>query len=257
MTLPFVISLPHCSGRVPADIRPALALSEAEILTSVDIGADEIFGRLPARGVLRAEWSRLVVDLNRDSRQRDDRGLVPRLDYQGRTVYRKGMYPDGGAVERRIARYYLPFHRAMADMLERPEVVGLLDCHSMNGVGPAGAPDAGRRRKDVVLGNNGDVQGEEARDRGPLTCPRPVMAAAKAAFEQEGFSVSLNDPYAGGFIATTYGLRLAEAGKMAIQIEINQALYVGSRGKAILPGALEAVRARVSRALEHIAALVE
>jgi len=257
MTLPFIISLPHCSKRIPADIRPALALTEEEIMTSVDIGSEEIFGRLPATGVLRAEWSRLVVDLNRDSRRLDDKGLVPRLDYQGRLVYREGMYPDGSALEERVARYYLPFHRAMVEMLALPDVMGLLDCHSMNGVGPARAPDAGRGRKDVVLGNNGDARGEEVRDRGRLTCPRRVIAAARAAFEGEGFSVSLNEPYSGGFITTTYGRRLVEEGKMAIQVEINQALFVDSHGKRVLPQPLEAVRDRVSKAFEKIAGLME
>ena len=38
------------------------------------------------------------------------------------------------------------------------------------------------------------------------------------AFEEEGFSVSLNDPYAGGYITAHYGALLARAGKIAVQM---------------------------------------
>jgi N-formylglutamate deformylase len=43
-----------------------------------------------------------------------------------------------------------------------------------------------------------------------------------------GFSVSVNQPYSGGFITTHYGLELVKKGRMAVQIEINQDLYVDS-----------------------------
>jgi N-formylglutamate amidohydrolase len=167
------------------------------------------------------------------------------------------MYPDAGALRERIARYFLPFHRSIAELLDLPGVMGLLDCHSMDRVGPRRAPDAGRGRKDIVLGNNGDERGDEAGERGLLTCPRGLLEGAKAAFEEEGFSVSLNDPYAGGFITATYGRRLVRERKVAIQVELNQALYVDFPGRSLLPRSVEAVRDRVSRALGKLAGLME
>ncbi|MCP4668646.1 MAG: N-formylglutamate amidohydrolase, partial [Deltaproteobacteria bacterium] len=92
--LPFVLSLPHCSGRVPERIRPAITLSDEAMDDSIDIGTSEIFGSVPASAIVRASWSRLVTDLNRSSLDRGPKGVIAEVDYHGRTVYRKGLVPD-------------------------------------------------------------------------------------------------------------------------------------------------------------------
>jgi N-formylglutamate amidohydrolase len=47
MNLPFVISLPHCSSRIPKEVMSALALTHEEIMESTDLGTKEIFGAMP------------------------------------------------------------------------------------------------------------------------------------------------------------------------------------------------------------------
>ena len=85
MRLPFVISIPHCSKLIPAEIRPAIALEEEELLDCTDRGTREIFAQYPVRTILWARWSRLVVDLNRSHLQRDSRSrLLPKEDLQRR-----------------------------------------------------------------------------------------------------------------------------------------------------------------------------
>jgi N-formylglutamate amidohydrolase len=253
MKLPFAISVPHCSFHIPADIRPAVALTEREIIESTDIGTREVFTQLPLKAEIWAEWSRLVVDLNRDPLQRAVRGVIPDVDYYGRKVYRETLYPKGEEVEIRLRKYYRPYHDELRKQIEGPEIKALFDCHSLSRIGPPGAPDPLAQRKDIVLGNNGNHRGDVKTALENTTCPKEILRMMKEAFNKAGFSVSLNHPYPGGFITTHYGLDLVKKGKMAVQIEINQDLYLDPEGSEPLPDRLENVRARILRSFEEIA----
>jgi N-formylglutamate amidohydrolase len=251
--LPFVISLPHCSGRVPEDIRPTIALSDEQIEESTDMGTKEIFGSIPVHAVVCARWSRLVVDLNRDSDQWDSKGIIALKDYHGRIVYRNGCIPDKQETESRIKDYYRPFHDELKAALNGSNIIGLFDCHSMNGIGPPEAPDAGKKRSDIVLGNNGDVMGNENPDLGKITCPAETLKMISTVFQNSGFSVSINDPYPGGFITNHYGQELARKRKIAVQIEINQELFLEPGTSKIAVERLRVVMAEVFRSFEVIA----
>jgi N-formylglutamate deformylase len=251
--LPFVISAPHCSGRIPPEIRRTLILSDQEIEESTDIGTREIFGTMPAVRVLCASWSRLVVDLNRSPDQRDRKGVVAHVDYGGRSIYRPESAPDEKEVEQRVRVYYDPYHQELKRALDSGEIAGLIDCHSLFGIGPPEAPDPGERRKDVVLSNNGDTQGCARRGIGTTSCQAELLKSAKAVFEDAGFSVSLNRPYAGGYITTHYGSSLSQKGKIAFQIEINQDLYCRPGSLCFAPEKVEGVTERMVLALFRLA----
>lgn len=253
MMWPIVISLPHASGCVPESLRPGLALSDAEIMESIDTGTEEIFGALPARHVIRAEWSRLVADLNRGPDERGRNGVIPSVDYSGRPVYGDAFTIDGDRFQERLRRYYWPYHHRLEKMVNEREIIGLVDCHSLNAVAPAEAPDAGKRRRDIVLGNNGDPYGEDIPGLGKTSCPADVLKTMKDIFIAAGFSVGINFPYAGGFIARHYGTTLIQQGKFAIQIEINQALFTDEEKTEMLPERLKWVRRKMTQCLEAIA----
>ena len=222
------------------------------MVDSVDVGAREIFGSLPAERVLCAPWSRLVVDLNRSPDQRDAKGLVALVDYHGRSVYGPHSTPDEKEIEDRLTAYYQPYHRQLQKALKMALIKGLLDCHSLKGIGPPEAPDAGKKRKDIILGNNGGPAGEINPVRGETTCASALLNFMKQVFEEKGFSVSLNVPYAGGFIAAHYGRTLVANGKMALQIEINQDLYVDPLTEKIIPQKAADVRSGIFKCLEEI-----
>jgi len=253
MTLPFVITVPHCSSRIPQRIRRVVALSDEEIWESTDIGTKEIFGPLPAKSVLCSDWSRLVVDLNRSIHQRNPKGVIAQVDYQGRTIYHEDCIPDEMEAERRFGEYYWPFHNGLKEAFDRPEIKGLFDCHSLIGIGPPEAPDQGKRREDIVLGNNGDGNGGLNPTSGKITCPPELLLFMKDAFSRAGFSVSINNPYSGGFITTHYGQQCEGTGKIAVQIEINQDLYLEPGGTKQVPERLDAVRAMILQSFEYIA----
>jgi N-formylglutamate deformylase len=256
MTLPFLVSLPHASSDLPDHVRAHIALNDEEIREASDLGTREIFGSLPVQAVLCAAWSRLLVDLNRSPAQRDQKGVIARIDYQGRSVYRDSFFPDEVEFERRLNLYYWPYHHRLAQALERPEITVLFDCHSLVGIGPPEAPDPGKRRCDIVLGNNGDLHGNRTSHHGWTTCGKEALGCMKEAFERVGLRVSLNHPYSGGFITSHYGRLFAHLGKMAIQIEINQDLYMDKGHNTIHAQRIAEVGLKVKQAFQSIADMI-
>jgi len=245
MKLPFILSIPHCGNQIPADIRPSIALSEHEIAEAEDFGTREIFADLPALGVIAAQWSRLVVDLNRSPDQFDPKGVVALTDYLGRKVFKPGCEPTRAQIQQRVAQFHQPYHAQLAAMVRLETFAGLIDCHSLNGTGPADAPDSGRKREDVILSNNGDHQGRQRSSADPLSCLAGTLQAAADAFAATGFSVALNTPYRGGYITTHFGQQLRHAGRFAMQIEMNQDLYMA-------PGALVCDTDRLHTTTERV-----
>ncbi len=254
MALPFIISIPHCAGQVPEDIRSTMALSENEILASVDFGTREIFGRIPAQEILMAQWNRLVVDPNRAPDLQDPKGVTALADYHGRPVFRPDLEPDRSTIIERVSRYHRPYHAALEKILGNPKAIALIDGHSLNGTGPADAPDRGQKRKDVILSNNGDTDGRLRPSSGPLSCSPEHILLFKSAFENQGLSVALNFPYKGGYIVRHYSDLLRSSNRFAIQIEMNQDLYMAPGDLFPEDRRIQQVYRQVLKALEEAAA---
>lgn len=250
--LPFIISIPHCSDQVPENIRGSLALSEQQIIESVDFGSEEVFGALPSRHIIRAQWSRLIVDLNRAPDQTDPKGVVALTDYHGRAIYRTGQNPNHDSIIERVAGFHRPYHEHLEKAFADTRMIGLIDGHSLNGTGPADAPDPGQRRKDIIISNNGDFNGAPRPDGSPTSCSIDRIQQFRQAFQDQGFSVSLNAPYLGGYITRHYGPQLVKQGRFAIQIELNQDLYMGPNRLAPVPHLVNAVAQRVLGALGRV-----
>ncbi len=243
VTLPLVISLPHCSSALPPEIAPTLALDPLKARVEADLGTAEIFAGLPVLATLAAPWSRLAVDLNRDPADLGPQGVVASLSFGGRPVFRPGQEPDPAEVERRIAAYYRPYHQRLAQALLTPGLRAFLDCHAMDPVGPARAPDAGRSRAEVVLGN-----------RGGQTCSMEMLRRLGQALTAQGLEVAYNTPYSGGFITRHYGPALMARGLMAAQVELNKGLYLDLERQELIASRLDQVRRRVRGALMEFAA---
>lgn len=228
-------------------------LTDKQIEESTDVGTEEIFGSIPAKAVVRARWSRLLVDLNKGQDQLNSKGVIALKDYHGRVIFRRGWFPDKQETKKRIEEYYRPFHNDLKAALDSQDIKGLFDCHSLNGIGPLEAPDAGRKRKDIVLSNNGNEKGNQNSALGKTTCPAETLHMISAAFQRAGFSVSINDPYSGGFITTHYGRALTGTGRIAVQIEINQDLYLEPGTGQFETQKLENIRAKVFQSFREIA----
>jgi N-formylglutamate amidohydrolase len=142
-------------------------------------------------------------------------GTIPRVVAEGEDIYR-GRLPIAEALSR-IGRIYRPYHRTLSALIEeviaKNRSVLLVDCHSMpssaaNHISPATVPHV-----DVVLG-----------DRFGASCSEEVTTFLEDLLRARGLRVLRNKPYAGGFITHSHGA--PRAGRHALQIEINRALYI-------------------------------
>lgn len=195
------------------------------------------------------------MDLNRGPDQHDPKGVVPLKDYYGRDLYKNDAAPGIEEIERRVREHHQDYHNFIEDAVRDNSVKAIFDCHSLNGVGPVEAPDRGEKRKDIVLGNNGDKQGREIPGKGMITCQEEKLLKIRRVFERASFTVSLNYPYSGGFITRHYGKRFGMNGKSALQIEVNQDLFLNPSGDGIDEKKLNNVREQILRVFDDIGEL--
>ena len=140
-----------------------------------------------------------------------------------------------GAALERINRLYTPYHETLSSLLaEAHRAFGcavLIDCHSMPS---SPMTEQGGIRPDFVLG-----------DRFGTSCNAEMTRLAAGQLKAQGYAVTLNKPYAGGYITEHYGR--PHKGQHVLQIEINRALYMDetsfgkSEGFERLRGDLEAM----------------
>ena len=235
---PVVFNSPH-SGRIyPPEFLIASRLDLGTLRRSEDSFVDELFGGVVGRGypLMRAHFPRCYVDVNREPYELDPRmfdgrlpsfantrsmrvagglGTVARVVGDAQEIYGQRMSVDEAL--RRIEALYKPYHRALRQLITRVHrdlgAAVLIDCHSMPSTTAAKEE---RPRADIVVG-----------DRYGTSCAPVVSETIEATLRSQGYSVSRNKPYAGGFITEHYGN--PAAGLHSIQLEINRALYMDER----------------------------
>jgi len=237
-TVPAIFNSPHSGRAYPAEFLRQSRLSPQALRKSEDCYIDELFAGCLAHGapLLLAHVPRSYIDLNREPYELDPRmfagelpgyvntasprvagglGTIPRVVAEGEDIYRARL-PVAEALSR-IERIYRPYHRTLTALVEevfaKNGSVLLVDCHSMpstaaNQISPARVPQV-----DIVLG-----------DRFGASCSEEVTGYLEELLRAQGLSVLRNKPYAGGFITHSQGA--PRAGRHALQIEINRALYI-------------------------------
>jgi N-formylglutamate deformylase len=235
---PVVFNSPHSGSVYPPGFLAASRLDVATLRRSEDSFVDALILGVVQRGhpVMRAHFPRCFVDVNREPYELDPRmfdgrlpsyantrsmrvagglGTVARVVGDAQEIYGQRMPVDEAI--RRIETLYKPYHRALRRLFTRVHrhfgAAMLIDCHSMPSA--TGAKDE-RPRADVVLG-----------DRYGTSCVGIVSETIEATLRAQGYVVSRNKPYAGGFITEHYGN--PAAGLHAIQLELNRALYMDER----------------------------
>ena len=217
--IPIVVSIPHTGTLLPAETRRRLASPAMAAQPMTDWHLHDLYDFLPGLGIttIHAVYSRFVADMNRppDGRAlypgRFETGLVPLETFQGERIFADPPGPQETAALRESV--HGPYHDELAGLLDEQMHhhgrVVLVDAHSV-----ASAPSRlhGMLDKDIYLG-----------DRDGETCGAWLRNCLRTAFEVEGLTVSLNDPYKGGYITDHYG---RQAGVEAIQIEMCQRVYM-------------------------------
>jgi|SRR5215470_7371186 len=236
-----VCASPHSGSDYPLEFLAASRLDPLTLRRSEDSFVDEIFGGAIELGapLLKARFPRAYLDPNREPFELDPTmfaeplpayvnsrsprvqvglGTIARVVATGEEIYaHKLRFADAAS---RVERLYRPYHRALRQLLaatsERFAGYVLIDCHSMPSTAGPGEREFKRSGVDIVLG---DCHG--------TSCHPIVMETAQRILAAKGYRVVRNAPYAGGFTTSHYGA--PQAGRHAIQIEINRALYMDER----------------------------
>jgi N-formylglutamate amidohydrolase len=233
-----VCNSPHSGRLYPASFLASSRLDAFTLRRSEDAFVDELFMGAVCVGapLMRAHFPRAYLDVNREPYELDPRmfdgrlpafantrsmrvaaglGTIARVVGEAQEIYARRLSVEEAVG--RIEALYKPYHRALRGLVQRAErqfgASILIDCHSM----PSASHGAGNRderiKADCVVG-----------DRFGTSCAGTVIDVAEAELRRLGYAVLRNKPYAGGFITDHYGN--PGAGRHALQIEVNRALYM-------------------------------
>jgi len=238
-----VFNSPHSGARYPSAFLAMSRLDPQTLRRSEDAFIDELYRPCVELGapLLRAHFPRAYLDANREAYELDPRmfegplpssantrslrvaaglGSIPRVVGEAQPIYRQPMPIAMGLA--RIDSLYRPYHAELARLIERARArfgrAILIDCHSM----PSSSPDV--VNCDIVLG-----------DRYGGSAAGWIVATLESSLRHAGLVVRRNKPYAGGYITELHGQ--PAAGRHAVQIEINRALYMDERSIRKFPNA--------------------
>ncbi|TWI66218.1 N-formylglutamate deformylase [Pseudoduganella lurida] len=220
-TLPLLVSMPHAGTEIPADIAATMtpaALRKAD--TDWHLPELYAFARELGASTIAGRWSRYVIDLNRPP---EDTNLYPGLDTTGlcpldtfarEPLYQPGHAPDDDEVQRRLARYWQPYHAQLRGELDRllhlHGRVVLWEAHSIASVVPRFFEG---RLPDLNFGTAGGT-----------SCAPGLADAVTALARASAYTVAVNGRFKGGHITRHYGR--PEQGIHALQLEMCQDTYM-------------------------------
>lgn len=245
---PLVFDSPHSGMVLPDNFQPLASL--AQMKTGWDAFVDELWQPSTQQGatVLAATVSRMYIDLNRapddipavmleedwptklnpTAYSERGMGLLRQWALPGQAMYAKPL--SVADVQQRLARYYLPYHQRLQQLLDQQHkqfgAVWHVDCHSMKSKGNAMNIDAGTARADFVIGN---LDGQSAN----AGFTNVIVNSLK----KMGYQVSVNQPYKGGYLTQCYANPAQR--RHSIQIEINRHLYMDEASFSKHPGFTE------------------
>lgn len=218
-----LLHVPHDSTWIPPEVRSQFLLDDTELAAEVVKMTDHLTMELftscvPENQVVRAEVSRLVVD-------------VERFDDPSEVMLERGMgvvysRTAAGAALRRsitpeqrwqlIAKWYVPHHRRLANVanaiLNQYGRALLIDAHSFPSKPLPYETDQGQDRPDICIGTD------------EFHTPKALAAAFLDAFAVTGFNVCCNFPFGGALVPIEH--HRTDSRLSAIMVEVNRSLYL-------------------------------
>jgi N-formylglutamate deformylase len=232
---PLVISLPHVGEDIPDDLH-ADYIDRTLQLEDTDWHLERLYAFAKELGasVIAAHVSRYVIDLNRPPDNTpmypgaSNTELCPTRFFNGDVLYRDGCAPGAAEVQRRLQRYWCPYHDQLQSALEgaRNEFgyALLWDGHSIRSEIPWLFDG---RLPDLNLGTAGGGSCHESLRE---TLHETLLASAR-------YTYAIDGRFKGGYITRHYGRPLQNI--HAVQLEMCQSLYM----QETLPFAYDEVRA--------------
>lgn len=220
-TSPLLITIPHDGRRIPP--RMAARMTEdGTAMPDTDWHVRKLyeFARMSGVSVLSAKYSRYVVDLNRPAddeslyKDRVASGLFPVKTFEGRHIYRDGEVLTQRQKDKRLDRYWRPWHAELAESLRRiREHFGyalLWDAHSIRG--------------NLPLLFDGELPDLNIGTNDGRSCPPDIEHAVGNVAAASPFSTAVNGRFKGGYITRHYGR--PEENVFAVQLELAQRCYM-------------------------------
>jgi N-formylglutamate deformylase len=218
---PLLISIPHLGTQIPDALRSQYT-DAALTVVDTDWHLDRLYGFARELGatILGARVSRYVIDLNRPPGGESlypgqtTTGLCPTETFRGEPLYRAGHVPDNAERERRVGKYWQPYHDVLRAELQRLTAshanVLLWEAHSIASVLPRLFE---QKLPDLNLGT------QDGR-----TAATVVQAAAERVAAASDYTWIANGRFKGGYITRHFGAPLD--GVHAIQLEMCQSTYM-------------------------------
>ncbi|MFD1697321.1 N-formylglutamate deformylase [Roseibium aestuarii] len=219
---PVILGMPHTGTHVPQDIAARLN-AHGRTVGDTDWHIHRLYeDLLPEATVVRATFSRYVIDANRDPSGhslypgQNTTSLVPLTDFDDVPIWRDGEAPTDTDIAERIAGFHRPYHAAIEAEIARVKaehgVAVLFDCHSI--------------RSKIPFLFEGVLPALNLGTDGGLTCDAAIESVAVEVAKASGFSHVLNGRFRGGWTTRHYGK--PEDGVHAIQLELAQSTHLAS-----------------------------
>lgn len=230
---PILITVPHAGNIYPDLFIKNLKINLCEVRRIEDYQSNKILDQIDEQmaDIIIAQCSRAVVDLNRSRNAIDNSMFTQVFEHEpvsekqmikyglgvfpnkifGKTIL-KSPLPFSYAIHM-LEHYYDPFHKSLnKQIMYLNNTFGFcyhIDLHTM----PSKALLNFKKEPDIVLGDNFGK-----------SCSIELINYFQNVFQENGFTVEVNNPYAGGFITRNYGN--PSKGVHTIQIEINRKIYM-------------------------------
>ncbi len=220
---PVILGMPHGGTEIPDTLSPRMN-EKGLAVADTDWWIDQLYdGLLAEATVVRATFSRYVVDANRDPSGaslypgQNTTSVCPLTTFDGDSIYRSGEEPDKGEIAERLAQFHTPYHDALAKEIERVRathgVAVLYDCHSIR----SEIPYLFDGRLPVFnIGSN------DGKSCAPLV--EKIVETACAGVAVDGYNFVLNGRFKGGWTTRRYGQ--PSDGVHAVQMELAQIAYM-------------------------------
>ena len=227
---PAVMSVPHAGSFLPLDFMEMSVLTPHQLHLSEDTFTDSLFWSEDFNfPLIKANYSRSYVDVNREPFELTKKmfkkelpvfinhcsqkaakgfGTIPEKIRRGMKIYKQKITFD--EARKRIDGVYKPFHNSLTSLIKETQAkfgkCFLLDCHSM-------PFRKGRKNFDIIISNNFGT-----------SCSYEHSRILQDLCQSQGFSVTFNNPFSGGYTVCHYGC--PELGISAVQIEVLRSLYM-------------------------------
>jgi N-formylglutamate deformylase len=219
---PILVTIPHAGCALPPGLADRMTPIGVQ-LPDTDWYMERLYAGAAERGigVVRANYARYVVDLNRGPDDgilypgRPSTGLVPCFTFAGEAIYRPGEEPGAAEIAERTEQFWKPYHEAIARELDRLRTLHgwavLWDAHSIRSEIPRLFEG---KLPDLNIGTNSGASCAPALSETVMACARGLS----------DYSYVLDGRFRGGYTTRHYGT--PDSAIHAIQLEIAQSTYL-------------------------------